>query len=176
VKNPIPMAVLSLTLFPLLALAAPPNVSPEERAERMEKRVRTMRVVGLAEALELEPEQAVKLADMMRPFDERRRPLRQQVWESAQVLKRAAAGDVAAQAQVDQSVQRAFEARTQMAALDREMYQALAKDLPPQKRAQLALFLARHKGKMMRMGREMEREGRREWWQQRRQRMQGEGN
>ncbi|HSP81595.1 MAG TPA: hypothetical protein VLQ93_23955 [Myxococcaceae bacterium] len=169
------MAVLTLSLLPMLALAAPPEAPSPERAERMERRVRMMRVVGLAETLELEPEQALKLADTMRQFDERRRPLRQQVRESAKVLKQAAAGDASAQSQVDQAVQRAFDARAQMATLDREMYQALAKDLPPQQRAQLALFLARNHGKMKKMAKGMEHEGRRERRHQRMRRMQGAG-
>ncbi len=175
-KNPIRMAVLTLSLLPVLALAAPPDAPSPERAERMEKRVRMMRVVGLAEALELEPEQALKLADTMRQFDERRRPLRQQVRESAKVLKQAASGDASVQSQVDQAVQRAFDARAQLASLDKEMYQTLAKDLPPQQKARLALFLARNQGRMKKMAKGMEHEGRRERRQhQRMRRMQGAG-
>ncbi|WP_395841646.1 hypothetical protein [Archangium violaceum] len=158
------LAVLTLTLLPLVALAAPPE---GDAASSEERRTRMMRVVGLAEELGLDESQALKMADTMRQFDERRRPLMVQVRESARVLRQAARGDTSAQSQVDQAVQRVFEARTQLTALDRDMYQALAKDLPPQKRAQLAIFMARHEAKMAKLMRKADREGRREERQKR---------
>jgi hypothetical protein len=168
--KPFRLAVLTLTLLPLVTLAAPP---PEEKdaAEQAERQTRLMRVVGLAEELELDEAQALKMADTMRQFDERRRPLVEQVQESAQVLRKAARGDAPAQSQVDQAVQRVFDARAQLTALDRDMYQALAKDLPPQKRAQLAIFMAHHDGKMKRVKllKKADREGRREEREKRRQ-------
>jgi ATP-dependent Lon protease len=91
----------------------------------------------------------------MRKFDERRRPLKEQVRESADILERAADGDSSAMSQVDQAAQRAFDARAQLAALDREMFQALSKDLPPQKRAKLALFMARFEGQSMKFKNKM---------------------
>jgi ATP-dependent Lon protease len=166
--KPFRLAVLTLSLFPLVALAAPPDEG--DAAQRAEKQARMMRVLGLAEELELNEAQALKMADTMRQFDERRRPLVAQVQESAQVLKRAADGDASAQSQVDQAVQRVFDARVQLATLDRDMYQALSKDLPPQKRARLAIFMARHEGKMVKLLKRAEREVQRE--QRRQQRMQ----
>ncbi|HEX5744988.1 MAG TPA: hypothetical protein VFZ09_02020 [Archangium sp.] len=167
--KPIRLAVLTLCLLPLVSLAQTPEA--KEAAERAERQTRLMRVVGLAEELDLEESQALKMADTMRQFDERRRPLVEQVQEAAQALRKAARGEAATQSQVDQAVQRVFEARTQLTALDREMYQALARDLPPQKRAQLAIFMARHDGKMKmeKMMRKAEREGRREEREKRRQ-------
>ena len=162
--KPFRLAVLTLTLLPLVTLAAPPET--DDGAERMEKQTRMMRVLGLAEELQLNEAQALKMSETMRQFDEQRRPLMEQVHQSAQVLKRAADGDASAQSQVDQAVQRAFDARTQLNALDRDMYQALAKDLPTQKRAQLALFMA-HQGQRMQMLRQMDHEGRHEQMQQR---------
>jgi hypothetical protein len=128
-----------------------------------------MRVVGLAEELELNETQALKMAETMRQFDERRRPLMEQVRESAQVIRKAAGGDASVQSQVDQAVQKVFDARAQLATLDREMYQTLSKDLPPQKRARLAIFMARHDGKMVKLLRKADREERQEQRQQRRQ-------
>jgi len=169
--KPFRLAVLTLTLLPVLALAAPPEGGDE--AERAEKRTRMMRVLGLAEELELSEAQALKMAETMRQFDERRRPLVAQVRESAQVLDRAADGDASMQSQVDQAVQRVFDARAQLTTLDREMYQSLSRDLPPQKRAKLAIFMARHEGKMAKLLKKVEREGRREQREQaRQQRMQ----
>ncbi len=140
--KPIRVAVMMVALLPLGALAAPPEAKAEVEQDA-ERQWRMARVLGLAEELELDSSQALKLDETLRKFDERRRPLRQQVRESAEVLERAAAGDNASLSQVDQAAQRAFDARAQLTALDREMFQALSKDLPPQKRAKLALFLAR---------------------------------
>jgi hypothetical protein len=147
--NRIRMTVLTVALLPFLTLAAPPEADAQresERAERQERRHRTMRVLGLAEELELDTAQALRLDETLRKFDERRRPLREQVRESARILRSAAEGDAAAASQVDAAAQRAFDARAQLAALDRELFQALSKDLPPQKKARLALFLARSHG------------------------------
>ncbi|WP_257454009.1 hypothetical protein [Archangium lipolyticum] len=166
--KPFRLAVLTLSLLPVMALAAPPNEG--DAVERAEKKARMMRVLGLAEELELDEAQALKMAETMRQFDERRRPLVAQVQESARVLKRAADGDASANSQVEQAVQRVFDARIQLATLDRDMYQVLAKDLPPQKRARLAIFMARNEGKMVRLLKQAEREAQRE--QRRQQRMQ----
>jgi hypothetical protein len=133
--------VLCLMWWPLATWAAPADTS--EGLERVEKRIRMSRVLNLAEDLELNEAQTLKMADTMRQFDERRRPLLEQVRTSAQLLRQASKGDAPAQSQVDQAVQRVFDARAQLALLEREQYQALAKDLSPQKRAQLAIFLAR---------------------------------
>jgi ATP-dependent Lon protease len=146
--NPIRMAVLTLALLPLGALAQQPDAEAARELEA-EKRMRIARVVGLAEELELDSAQALRLDEALRKFDERRRPLMQQVRESAQILERASDGDSAALAQVEQAAQRAFDARAQLAALDRETFQALSKDLPPQKRAKLALFMARFENRFM---------------------------
>lgn len=168
--KPFRLAVLTLTLLPLVTLAAPPE---GDAATREERRTRMMRVVGLAEELGLDESQALRMADTMRQFDERRRPLMKQVRESAKVLREAARGDASAQSQVDQAVQRVFDARAQLTTLDRDMYQALAKDLPPQKRAQLAIFMARHEAKMAKLMRKVDREGRNKERQERmQQRMQ----
>jgi len=146
--NRIPMAVLTLALLPLSALAQQSDDAAARELEA-EKRMRIARVVGLAEELELDSAQALKMDESLRKFDERRRPLMQQVRESAQILERASDGDNTALSQVEQAAQRAFDARAQLAALDREMFQSLSKDLPPQKRAKLALFMARFDNKAM---------------------------
>jgi hypothetical protein len=136
--------MLGLTLLPVMAWAGPG--ADGEQFERAQKQARMKRVLSLAEELELSEAQALKMSDTMRQFDERRQPLLQQVQTSARILRQAARGDASVNGQVEQAVQRVFEARTQLTALDRELYQALAKDLPPQKQARLAIFLARHEG------------------------------
>jgi hypothetical protein len=148
--KPIRVAVLTLALLPLAAFAAPPDAQARAEAEQeAEKQRRLARVLGLAEELELDSAQALRMDETLRKFDERRRPLREQVRESAETLERAAEGDTTALSQVEQAAQRAFDARAQLAALDRELYQSLAKDLPPQKRAKLALFMARFENRFM---------------------------
>jgi hypothetical protein len=150
--NRMRMTVLTVVVLPMLALAAPPedearrSAEAMERLEREARRDRLARVMGLADELELDTAQALKLDETLRKFDERRRPLMEQVRDSAQALRRAAEGDAAAAKEVDAAAQRAFDARAQLAALDRELFQTLSKDLPPQKKAKLALFLARSHG------------------------------
>lgn len=150
--NRMPATMLALSLLPLLAWAAPPDTRKEgreaERLERAEKRQRLRQVLELSDALELDNAQALKMETTLRAFDEKRRPLREQVRESARILHQAARGDSAALPQVDAAAQRAFEARERIAVLDKELYQALAKELPPEKRARLALTLARSEGKL----------------------------
>ena len=114
-----------------------------------EKRMRMMLVVGIAEALSLSEGEALRLSDKIKAFDERRRTVREGMHESMRVLKAAADGDAAAAGQVDGAIQKVLEGRQQMAAVDKEMFLAVSKDLAPQKRAQLALFLAKFQHEAM---------------------------
>lgn len=136
--------------LPVVALAQPaakePRARDPERVARAEQRQRLRQVLELADTLELDSAQALKLDETLRRFEDRRRPLREQVRESARVLHQASRGDSAALGQVDGAAQKVFDARAQIAALDRELYQALAKELPPQKRARLAVVMARSEG------------------------------
>jgi len=84
-------------------------------------------------------------------FDERRKPLMKELRENARTVHRAAEGDKDAVGQVDQAVQRVFDGREKMHAIDREMYQTLAKDLSPARRARLAVFFAQYHQRMGRM-------------------------
>ncbi len=151
------MAVLALALLPLVGAAQPSREERKEerrearsaeRLERLEQRQRLRQVLELSTELELDNAQALKMEQTLRGFDEKRRPLREQVREAARILHQAARGDSAALPQVDAAAQRAFEARERIAVLDRELYQALARELSPEKRAKLALTLARTEGKM----------------------------
>ena len=154
-------ALMLALLTPLLALAAPPPGPPAGRGmgpppgapgpgmrPEHERRMRLMMVVGLSDALGLSEAEAVRLADKMKTFDERRRPLRDEMMEQTRILKLASQGDAASLAKVDDAVNRILDGRTKMAQLDKEMFLALGKDLTPQKRAQLALFLGHFKHEM----------------------------
>lgn len=136
----------------LTAFAGPKGAGPgpagddgARRAER-ERKVRTMLVVGMAEALQLNEQEALRMAEKIKVLDEKRRPLRESMGESMRTIKAAADGDATALTQVDAAMDRVLSGRQQMAALDKEMFQVLGKELTPQKRAQLAVFLA-HLGK-----------------------------
>ncbi len=147
-----------LLAVPMFAVAAPPGGASKEgdkregrdadRMEKVEKRMRMAFVVGLAEALSLNESEALKLADRAKGFDEKRRPLRMEMHEAMKTIKAAADNDATALPQVDAAVNKVVEARRKMGELDREMYLSLAKDLSPQKKAQLALFMGQFKKNM----------------------------
>ncbi len=152
------MRKLILTLIaavPLAALAAPKAAGPgggppgdeTARMERMERRMRLARTLGLAEALDLNESQALKMQEAMSKFDERRKPLLRQMHDSMMTLRRAATGDETAQGQVDQAMARIFDARAQIQQVDREMFGTITKDLSPQKRARAAVFLSHFRGR-----------------------------
>lgn len=165
----------AVVLCSSLAFAAPPaggrpppgqlqpqagDDRPEHREER-EKRIRMMLVVGIADALSLSEAEALRLGDKVKGFEERRRPVREAMHESMKTLKAASDGDPAALPQVDQAIQKVLDGRAQMAQLDKEMFAGLSQGLTPQKRAQLAIFLARFHQGMGKMGKGGEGRGRR---------------
>ncbi len=153
------LALAAAAALPLAALAAPPpgqpgpgpgggpGMGPPADAaawhERMEKRMRVARAVGLAEALDLDAAQATKLAETLGKIDQKREPAHKQQQEAMQVVRQAARGDKDAQAKVDDAVKKLFDARVQLQAIDRETYDAVAKGLSPEKRARAAVFLGR---------------------------------
>jgi hypothetical protein len=103
-------------------------------------RVRLMKVVGLAEALDLDEAQALRMAEVMRRYDERKAPLQVQNAELAKVIKRASEGDSAAAGQLDRAIQTFSDNRVQVQQLDKEMMDELGRNLPPQQRAKLMIF------------------------------------
>lgn len=127
---------------------AGPMANPTVRAERMEKRMQLARTLGLAEALDLNDQQALQLRDVLAKFDQRRIPVHQQMAEARTVLARAARGEKVAPADVDGAIQRAFQAREQMNQIDRETVAAISKGLSPEQRARAVLFLARFQQRM----------------------------
>jgi hypothetical protein len=128
-------------MVPVATWAAPTD--DPGRREAMEQRRRTRVAIGITEALGLSEAEALRVAAQLRTFDERRRPLRDQMREAMDTLERAARGDSGAFGQVDAATSRLLEAREKMALLDKEMFASLSKDLTPQRKAQLALVLAK---------------------------------
>ena len=113
----------------------------------MGRRAHLGMVVAISEALELSDAEALKMSEKLRSIEDRRQPIRLQMHEAMKAVRAAAGGDAAAQAQVDANVQKVLDGRAQMAAMDKELFTFLAKDLTPQKKAKLALVLA-HLGQM----------------------------
>ncbi len=147
------LALAAVAAVPLAALAAPPAdppggpkggaAPPAEVQERMVKRMRVARALGLAEALDLDAAEATKLAEALDRLDQKRKPAWKEHDEAMQVLRQAARGDKDAQSKVDDAVKKLFQARSQLAAIDREAYETVAKGLSPEKRARAAIFLGR---------------------------------
>lgn len=129
--------------------AAPPQRGGDrggmdgERKAEMAKKIHMMLVVGIADALSLNESEALKISDKLKGYEEKRRPVRETMGESLRILKAAAEGDTGATGQVDSAVQKLFDSRQQIAALDKEMFAGLSVGLNAQKKAQLAVFLAR---------------------------------
>jgi hypothetical protein len=119
------------------------GAGPRGDPERMEKRMRLARTLGLAEALDLDEAQALKLGQSVAKFDERRLALHKQMRESHDVLRRAAQGEKVAPADVDQAIQKALDARAQMQVVERETVAAVTSGLSPEKKARAVLFLAK---------------------------------
>ncbi len=147
--------LVALVLFPALALA---EAVPKEKAavpagpdqQQVERRMRLARTLGLAEALDLEPAQALKLGEAMTRFDERRRAAKQQATDAREVLRQAARSDKAAAGEVDGAIAKLLDARAQLSALDRESLTLITKDLSPEKKARAALFLGKFRERMER--------------------------
>ena len=115
----------------------------DDRKAEMAKKLHMLLVVGIADALSLTEAEALRMSDKLKGYEEKRRPVREGMGDSLRILKAAAEGDASATAQVDGAVLKLFDSRQQMAVLDKEMFTGLSKDLKPQQRAQLAVFLAR---------------------------------
>ena len=71
--------------------------------------MRVARTLGLAEALDLEPAEAVKLTEQLAKSDEKRIAIHKQLADAKQTLRRAASGEKVTAAEVDQAIQRMFD-------------------------------------------------------------------
>jgi Spy/CpxP family protein refolding chaperone len=138
--------LIALLVVPALALAegTPRDKTPAAPGPdpvRVEKRIRLMRTLGLASALDLDTEQALKLGDTMAKFDARRQAIREQARGARQALRAAAQGGKATAAEVDGAIAKLLDLRAQGQALDKEMLQAVTQGLTPQQKARATLFL-----------------------------------
>jgi len=135
------IAISAITIFALAAGAQleTPRAQVDQR-QRALARVRLTKMVGLAEALDLNEAQALRMAEVMRRYDERKAPLQVQNAEAAKIIKRASEGDSAAIGQLDRAIQTMFKNRVQVQQLELEMMDELGRNLPPQQRAKLMIF------------------------------------
>jgi antitoxin (DNA-binding transcriptional repressor) of toxin-antitoxin stability system len=141
--------IAALSLFPLAVSAQGPGRGPPgPDADRAMRRGRLALTLGLAEALDLDDAQALKLRDQVQKQEPRRQAAHAQRQEAAKVLRRAADGEKVTAAEVDQAIARAFDARAQLETADRELVQAITKDLAAEKKARAALFMARFHARM----------------------------
>jgi hypothetical protein len=148
---------LLAALLPLAAFAQTPGATPraggpgpgtDERIEKMEKRARLARNLGLAEALDLDTAQATKLADALQKLDDKRIALHKQMRDVHLTLRRAASGEKVTAAEVDAAVAKGLDIRTQDAALDKEVVGVVTQGLSPEKKARAVLFLGRFGARM----------------------------
>jgi hypothetical protein len=139
--------MLATLLFAASALAqdAGPNWGPGSgpSGEQWQKRARLMRTLAIADALELDDTATLKLRDRLANFEQTRAPIQAQLLEQTVVLRRAAKGDTTAFAQVDGAIQKVLALRGQLEQLDRQLFAELSAGLSPQKKARLALAMAR---------------------------------
>lgn len=120
-----------------------PGPGPGPSGEQWQKRARLMRTFAIAEALELDDAATLKLRDRLTRFEETRAPLQSQLFEQTVLLRRAARGDTTAFAQVEGAIQKVLALRGQLEQLDRQLFAELSAGLSPQKKARLALAMAR---------------------------------
>lgn len=125
-----------------------PGPGTDERIEKMEKRARLARNLGLAEALDLDTAQSNKLADALAKVDDKRVAIHKQTRDARQLLRRAADGEKATAAEVDAALAKLLDLRAQSVALDRETLTIVTRDLSPEKKARAALFLGRFQQRM----------------------------
>jgi len=142
--------ILALALFPALAAAQPAPLRPTgaaaadgTRRDERQRRMRLERALGLAEALDLDEQGALKLRSTLARHDERRAPVERDVAEAVRTLRAAAAGEGVGAAQVDAAVQRLHDGRERLARLDVELLAELTSGVTPDRKARAALFLAR---------------------------------
>jgi len=140
-------AILATLLLATSALAqdAGPSsgMGSGPSGEQWQKRARLMRTLAIADALDLDDTATLKLRDHLAHFEQTRAPIQAQLLEQTVVLRRAAKGDTTAFAQVDGAIQKVLALRGQLEQLDRQLFAELSAGLSPQKKARLALAMAR---------------------------------
>ena len=131
-------------LLGMLALAGVAQAASAKKAddpaataaqrEQMDQRAQMMVTLQLSEALELDDAGTLKLRQTVAQWDAQRAPLRQQMFDLAQVLRRAAKGDTTAYGQVDPSIQKIIDLRAQMHQIDQACSSSSRRGCLPRRR------------------------------------------
>jgi len=160
-----PLLITALAV-PILALAASQLDSPQRAVPpgrvKQQARMRMMRIAGLADALGLDDGTALHLNDVMRQFDDRRVALEVENGELAKTIKRASDGDPAALGGTDQALQRIWDNRTEIQQLNRAMFEAVGRELTPQQRAKMLIFMATFQAEQQEMNQRAQERNRQE--------------
>jgi hypothetical protein len=140
--------LLLLSVLAGPAGAAPPAKPPADEASaeertQLEQRARLIATMQISEVLGLDDAATLKLRDTLTRWDTQKAPIRQEMFDLAQVLRRAGRGDTTAYGQVDPAIKRIQELRSQLQQIDQQLFQQLSAGLPPQKKAKLALVMAK---------------------------------
>lgn len=142
--------MLSIALaLPFVALAANPNPPPQagqpspEQRQEMRRKIRALRQEEMIVRLGLSDADAARVKAALDKVNQKRDAVQQEIRANALIVRDAARGDPAAQGKVDAAIGRLFDARAQMLALDRELFNEVSRGLDPQKKAKLAIALAR---------------------------------
>src|SRR5512140_322740 len=143
-------SMLSMALMlPLAALAANPTPPPQagqpspEQRQEMRRKIRDLRQQEMIVRLGLSDAEAARVKAALDKANQKRDAIREEIRTNAVIVRDAARGDAAAQGKVDAAIGRLFDARAQMQALDRQLFDEVSRGLDPQKKAKLAIALAR---------------------------------
>lgn len=135
--------LLTLCLVPLAVRAQKGHErrDKDQRREEIQRRVRTMRAISLANHLDLDEREALRLNHLMTEYDGRRHALREQIRGHMRILRNAADEPNPDGPSVDSAIDAVLQGRQQMETLHQEEARALMKNLNARQRARLALFL-----------------------------------
>jgi hypothetical protein len=122
-------------------LSAPPSWRGPDH-EEIERKAHMIRLVEIADALELSEEQALKLKTKLDQFDQKLKPLYAEMKAQAEVVHQAAQGEATAMDHVDAAILKIRALREQIRQLDEQLFDQLSKGLDHRHKARLARAMA----------------------------------
>lgn len=125
----------------------------EKRARRVQmlKKLHTMLVLEIGEALELDTAGTIQLASRLEKYNEERIRLRLDNFDAMQELKRIAQGEASGEAAA--LVRRVAANRVKLAQVDQQELEIVVAGQPPEKVAKIAELVARYPKRMEQLGR-----------------------
>lgn len=113
----------------------------QERTQERARQHRLRKVLQISEALGLDDTQTLRLNETLSRYDARHRVLLLERIEARRTLAAAARKNPEALKRVEEAIRRLHDARAASLQLEREVFEAVARDLPPEKKAMLLLSL-----------------------------------